>query len=566
MRRVAYLCLAVLAAGCTEGVEQLTEVSELDDPGMINTPGSPANMQMVQNFLAVSLTPIATETGSVTLSIDAMGTTAGSGLIQVDKPAGATVRRAYLFSATIPSGHTIPDGAITIAGSGVNWDGSASVGLGGGGAIATNYYSDVTALVKPGIDAAPAGIINLTITEQTSGSVDGEILAVIFDDPAAASANGTAAILFGALASGGDQFFISLGGPIDLSQAGLVMDLSLGIGFGFQGSNQFSIVDVNGLRMTSSAGGQDDGQGRNGALITAGGIGDTNGNPPPFAGPGGNHRFDDELYNLLPFIPDGSSLVTVDTRNPSDDDNILFAALYTTLEVVVAPEEPTNQPPVADAGADQTLEWVQDLTADLDGSGSSDPDGDALTFEWTDGDGMVVGTSAQITVPISGLGSHTFTLTVTDPSGASDSDDVTITAVDTTAPTVSVTATPSSLWPPNHKYKTITLAVSVNDACDDDPSVEVWIVSDEPDNATGNGDGNTTGDIRVTLADGTVLESSNGSPSVHFDSDDLDELELRAERAGGGDGRTYTIKVKATDASGNMSMETVTVTVAQNQS
>ena len=41
---------------------------------------------------------------------------------------------------------------------------------------------------------------------------------------------------------------------------------------------------------------------------------------------------------------------------------------------------PPTIPPVADAGPDQ--EVVVDETAQLDGSGSSDPDGGSLTFSW----------------------------------------------------------------------------------------------------------------------------------------------------------------------------------------
>jgi hypothetical protein len=39
-------------------------------------------------------------------------------------------------------------------------------------------------------------------------------------------------------------------------------------------------------------------------------------------------RSDDELYNLGPFIPEGSSTVEVVTRNPSNDDNIFLVLLY----------------------------------------------------------------------------------------------------------------------------------------------------------------------------------------------------------------------------------------------
>jgi len=78
------------------------------------------------------------------------------------------------------------------------------------------------------------------------------------------------------------------------------------------------------------------------------------------------------------------------------------------------------------------------------------------------------------------------------------------------------------------------------------------------------GDGNTTGDIRVTAAGGDVFVSSNDSPEVVLDPIN-DHLELRAERAGSGGGRTYTIEITATDASGNQTASTVKVNVPHDQ-
>ena len=57
--------------------------------------------------------------------------------------------------------------------------------------------------------------------------------------------------------------------------------------------------------MTSQAGGQDDGASEDGALLTVGGLDDTNANPDPVSrGPG--FRGDDELYDLRPFVSNGS--------------------------------------------------------------------------------------------------------------------------------------------------------------------------------------------------------------------------------------------------------------------
>jgi hypothetical protein len=96
----------------------------------------------------------------------------------------------------------------------------------------------------------------------------------------------------------------------------------------------------------------------------------------------------------------------------------------TSYVVLATPEAATNQPPLADAGPGQTVEATGALTnVSLDGSGSSDPDGDTLSFEWIGLFGTVMGESPTVTLP---PGTHIITLTVTDPDGLSDSDTVTV--------------------------------------------------------------------------------------------------------------------------------------------
>lgn len=87
---------------------------------------------------------------------------------------------------------------------------------------------------------------------------------------------------------------------------------------------------------------------------------------------------------------------------------------------------PPNMPPLAEAGPDQTVDRSQLVT--LDGLGSGDPEGEALAYLWTL-DGIEVGTNATITVGPLSIGTHIATLTVTDPHGASASDNLTITVV-----------------------------------------------------------------------------------------------------------------------------------------
>ncbi|HEY0324323.1 MAG TPA: Ig-like domain-containing protein [Pyrinomonadaceae bacterium] len=109
-----------------------------------------------------------------------------------------------------------------------------------------------------------------------------------------------------------------------------------------------------------------------------------------------------------------------------------------------------NTPPVANAGTDQTVECAGGLTAvTLDGSASSDPDGDTpLTYEWREGV-TVLGTGVTLNTSLA-FGSHTITLKVTDPSGDFSEDTVTVNVVDTSdplitaPPNVSVSTGPSA--------------------------------------------------------------------------------------------------------------------------
>ncbi len=65
----------------------------------------------------------------------------------------------------------------------------------------------------------------------------------------------------------------------------------------------------------------------NGGLLTAGDYYDSNANPPnPFS-----KYPDDELYSLVPFVTAGDMAILVDTSNPSEDDNIFLAAVFTML-------------------------------------------------------------------------------------------------------------------------------------------------------------------------------------------------------------------------------------------
>jgi PKD repeat protein len=102
-----------------------------------------------------------------------------------------------------------------------------------------------------------------------------------------------------------------------------------------------------------------------------------------------------------------------------------------------------NQPPVAVATANPTT-GAAPLTVAFNGSGSSDPDGNPLTYAWDlDGDGAYDdSTATNPSHTYTTTGSYTASLRVTDSMGASDTDSVTIT-VGNTAPTAVISAPPA---------------------------------------------------------------------------------------------------------------------------
>lgn len=107
-----------------------------------------------------------------------------------------------------------------------------------------------------------------------------------------------------------------------------------------------------------------------------------------------------------------------------------------TDQVVLTITEDTGNPPTAVAGEDRTVSVNETVT--LDGSGSTDPDGDALTYQWTLS-GKPVGSQATIANADQAqaqftpdkAGNYIFRLKVTDAAGSCQNEDtvnLTITA------------------------------------------------------------------------------------------------------------------------------------------
>jgi probable HAF family extracellular repeat protein len=145
------------------------------------------------------------------------------------------------------------------------------------------------------------------------------------------------------------------------------------------------------------------------------------------------------MTDLNTLLPPNSDWELTSAQFINDNRQIAGEGLYQNQSVwfllTLAANE--NHPPVANAGSDQAFACgVSEAHVTLDGSTSSDPDGDAVTFEWTEG-GVVLGNSAVLQVTL-GSGTHTIALRVTDTHGASAEDSVSVAvgADDTTPPMV----------------------------------------------------------------------------------------------------------------------------------
>jgi WD40 repeat protein len=203
-----------------------------------------------------------------------------------------------------------------------------------------------------------------------------------------------------------------------------------------------------------------------------------------------------------------------------------------------------NAAPVCDAGGLYGTPCVGAQTlVQLEGRGSSDPNGDPLSYSWSsDCPGASFDDPASPT-PILAVDATcgcrilcNVDLAVTDGL-ATSSCAAQVFIADVEPPVLVPHTFDVVLWPPDSRYVPVPVGdclQSAGDRCD--PTVRlatldiVSVASDEPEDTNGPEDGSTLEDI-VIACPNTVW--------------------LRAERGVGGDGRVYTIKYHARDAAGN---------------
>lgn len=340
----------------------------------------------------MSLTANYTFVGKGNWSLDGVGGQAtGGGTVSSIVPEGSRVEAAFLYGTTFANG-TVTSVGLARGADDVTVGGFTALGLTAGQEGLQAYRADITAFMREAIGDGDDAQFDFNLSGIVGSGVDGFTLVVVYSNPDESTR--TISLLDGFSDTDGDAFTLNFAEPVDTTQAGFEAQFSLGIGFGFQGAEQFSTVTIDGRQLTTSAGGSDDGAEANGGLVTIGGIGDSTANPNPTAPANGDDRIDDELYDLAqgnsadadPFLANGSTGIEVTTVNPSDNDNIFFAGFNITAVVAVDTDE--NDAPVA-VGDAVSVDEDETVAFNVLGNDFDPDEGDAFTITAVDTTGLL---------------------------------------------------------------------------------------------------------------------------------------------------------------------------------
>jgi len=188
--------------------------------------------------------------------------------------------------------------------------------------------------------------------------------------------------------------------------------------------------------------------------------------------------------------------------------------------------------------------WINVLPVTVNFSATDEGSGVQQLRYWIDDGAVTAVAGDSASTQLSVEGSYKVGLRALDNAGNISEGERLRVNVDVTPPVVNVSASPSSLWPPNGKMVSVTVSGTITDSLSGvNPSTAAFAVVDE---------------YGLVQPSGPVSLGPGGTYSF--------AVLLQASRNGNDkDGRQYTITVSADDFAGNLGLAATIVTVPHDQ-
>ncbi len=285
-----------------------------------------------------------------------------------------------------------------------------------------------------------------------------------------------------------NEYWLTISVSPDPSKVLLVKAIQMSLQSVSQTRNAKAIVSIDNLNYTPVANATVTGQWSGLVSGQATGLTDANGN----------------VSFLSPDVPASSGTVTFSITNVSAPAYTYDSSLNTVTQNSISVTQLVNQAPVARITADQT-EGTAPLAVQFDGSGSSDPDGSIVSYQWNFGNGLTAkGPAASTTYDTPGT--YDATLTVTDNSGATNTATMVITVSSSTPqPSVYVYNLGIGIVPARH-WAGVAVTVELRDT-DGNPVPDASVSGSWSGVVNGKSSGTTDANGMLTLSERNIKKT-----------------------------------------------------------
>jgi alpha/beta hydrolase family protein/CARDB protein len=224
------------------------------------------------------------------------------------------------------------------------------------------------------------------------------------------------------------------------------------------------------------------------------------------------------------------------TISELDETNNTAAATFAVTADTVAPTTVATPSPAPNAAGWNNGNVTVALSASDNAGGSG-----VRSITYAVGGGAATTVSgASASLSLATEGATTISYFATDNVGNAEAAKTLTVRIDKTPPVATLSLSPDRIWPPNHKFVTVSPSLSASDNLSAVSVSAPVVTSNEPQAGCDRDD--APGDWSVSGA----------------------SIALRAERCSNGGGRTYTVTYTITDAAGNSSQASAVVFVPHN--